>query len=134
MDTQQILQEITPTGIIMGDHTCQNGEGERVLSVIKDSIRQGNSLLVRKYNSLYFITRLDNADVEGHFYSVDNAFKAVKAVKYFIEQTKESGAKKLYINDFSDPKMKRMLEMIDLTVQSSDKEDFKYMVDLARSA
>lgn len=119
--------------IIKGDVTCQNGEAERVLPIILEGVNSGNSLLIRKNNSLYFITRIDVGIAEGHFYSIDSALSAVKAVKYFIEQTRDSGISILYIYDFSDPSMKRILEMIGLKVQPSDKEDFKYMVNLARS-
>ena len=133
MNIQMSVKEIPSIDIIMGDHTCQNGEGERVLEVIEERLNNGNSLLIRKYNSLYLITRLAVGEAEGHFYSVDSAIYAVRAVKYFIEQTKESGVHTLYIYDFSDPKMKRMLEMIKLTVQPSDKKDFNYMVNLGRS-
>jgi hypothetical protein len=134
MNTHMSVAEIPPISIIMGDHTCQNGEAERVIDVIDSRLSEGESLLVRKYNSLYLVTRLGDGNVEGHFYSVDPALYAVKATKYFIDETKKSGAQTLYISDFSDPKMKRILEMINLTVQPSDKEDFKYMVNLARSA
>jgi hypothetical protein len=133
MNTQMPVKELLSLDIIMNDHTCQNGEGERVLEVIEERLNNGNSLLIRKYNSLYLITRLAVGEAEGHFYSVDSAIYAVRAVKYFIEQTKESGVHTLYIYDFSDPNMKRMLEMIKLTVQPSDKKEFNYMINLGRS-
>jgi hypothetical protein len=119
--------------IIKQDHTCQNGEAERVLPIIEERLLEGNSLLVRKYNSLLLVTRLEVGEAETHFYSVDNALHAVRALKYFIDQTRDSGIRTIYINDFSDPNMKRMLEIIKLKVQPSDKEDFKYMVNLVRS-
>lgn len=133
MNTQMAAKELSPVEIIMGDHTCQNGEGERVIEVIEERLSEGNTLLVRKHNSLYLITRLGIGEAEGHFYSVDSAIYAVRALKYFIDQTRDSGIHTLYVHDFSDPKMKRMLEMIKLTVQPSDKEGFKYMLNLGRS-
>lgn len=95
-------------------------------------MNDGNSLLVRKYNSLFFLTRLDYGKAEAHFYSIDKAIYAFKALKYFIEQTEKSGVDRLYICDFTDKSMERMLNMLDLTIQSSDKEGFKYMIDLQR--
>jgi hypothetical protein len=133
MNIQMATKELPALDIIMGDHTCQNGEGERVLGVIEERLNEGNSLLIRKYNSLYLITRIAVGEAEAHFYSVDSAIYAVRALKYFIDQTKESGVHTLYIYDFSDPKMKRMLEMIKLTVQPSDKKEFSYMINLGRS-
>lgn len=133
MNMQMSVKEISPIDIIMGDHTCQNGEAERVLDVIEYRLNEGKSLLIRKYNSLYLITRLAVGEAEAHFYSVDSAIYAVRALKYFIDQTKESGVHTLYIYDFSDPNMKRMLEMIKLTVQPADKKEFSYMINLGRS-
>lgn len=126
-------KELSPVEIIMGDHTCQNGEAERVLDVIGHKLNYEDSLLIQKYNSLYLITRIGIGEAEAHFYSVDSAIYVVRALKYFIDQTRDSGVHTLYVHDFSDPKMKRMLEMIKLTVQPSDKEGFKYMINLARS-
>lgn len=131
MQTQ--VAEPSTIDIIMNDPTCQNGEAERVLPIIEERLEEGNSLLIRKYNSLYLITRLGMGEAEGHFYTVDKAIQVVKAVKYFIEQTRNAGIHTLYIHDFSDLNMKRILEMIDLTVQPSDKDGFKHMVNLARS-
>jgi hypothetical protein len=133
MNIQMATKELPALDIIMGDHTCQNGEGERVLDAINYRLSQGNSLLVRKSNSLFFVTRIGFGEVEAHFYSVDSAICAVRALKYFIDQTRDSGVHTLYIYDFSDSKMGRMLEMIKLTVQPSDKEEFKYMINLAGS-
>lgn len=133
MRIEMAAKELSPTEIIMGDHTCQNGEAERVLDVIVHKLNYEDSLLIQKYNSLYLITRIGIGEAEAHFYSVDSAIYAVRALKYFIDQTRDSGVHTLYVHDFSDPKMKRMLEMIKLTVQPSDKEGFKYMINLARS-
>lgn len=129
----QTHKEPLAVDIIKQDHTCQNGEAERVLPIIEERLSEGNSLLVRKYNSLFFITRLAVGEAETHFYSIDDALHAVRALKYFVDQTRDSGIRTIYINDFSDPKMQRMIEIIKLKVQPSDKEDFKYMVNLVRS-
>jgi hypothetical protein len=133
MNFQMAADELTPVEIIMRDHTCQNGEGERVLDAIQYRLGEGNSLLIRKHNSLFFLTRIGFGEAEAHFYSVDSAIYAVRALKYFIDQTRDSGVHTLYIYDFSEPKMGRMLEMIKLTVQPSDKEEFKYMLNLGRN-
>jgi hypothetical protein len=129
----QTYKEPPAIEIIKQDHTCQNGEAERVLPIIEERLSEGNSLLVRKYNSLFFITRLEIGEAEAHFYSIDDALLAVRALKYFIDQARNSGIHTLYIYDFSDSKMGRMLEMIKLTVQPSDKKEFKYMINLAGS-
>jgi hypothetical protein len=133
MRTQMPEKELSPTEIIMKDRTCQGGEAERVLSVLKIRMNDSNSLMIRKNNSLYFVSRIGIGEAEGHFYSTDKAIYVFKAVKYFIEQTRNAGFRILYICDFTDPNMERMLEMINLTVQPSDKEGFNYMVNLARS-
>lgn len=129
----QTRKEPLAVEIIMRDHTCQNGEAERVLPIIEERLLEGNSLLVRKYNSLFFITRLRVGEAETHFYSIDDALHAVRALKYFIDQTRESGIHTIYIQGFTDDKMKRMLEMIKLTIHPSDKDPFEYMVSLRRS-
>jgi hypothetical protein len=129
----QIHKEPPAIEIIKQDHTCQNGEAERVLPIIEERLSEGNSLLVRKYNSLFFITRLAIGEAETHFYSIDDALHAVRALKYFIDQTRDSGIHTIYIQGFTDDKMKRMLEMIKLTIQPSDKDPFEYMVSLRRS-
>jgi hypothetical protein len=133
MSTQMATKELSPVDIIMMDRTCQGGEGKRVLDVIQHRLHQGNTLVIRKYNCLYLVTRLGFGEAEGHFYGAESAWYTVKAVKYFIEQTKQAGIHTLYICDFTDPNMERMLEIINLTVQPSDKEGFEYMVNLARS-
>jgi hypothetical protein len=126
-------KELSPTEIIMRDRTCQGGEAERVLDVIQHRLNEGNTLVIRKHNCLYLITRLVIGEAECHFYGAESAWYTVKAVKYFIEQTRDSGIHTLYICDFTDPNMERMLNMIKLTVQPSDKEGFKYMLNLRRS-
>jgi hypothetical protein len=133
MNIQMASKELSPTEIIMQDRTCQGGEAERVLNVIQHRLDQGNTLVIRKHNCLYLITRLGAGEAEGHFYGAESAWYTVKAVKYFIEQTRQAGIHTLYICDFTDPNMERMLNMINLTVQPSDKEGFEYMVNLARS-
>jgi hypothetical protein len=129
----QIHKEPLAVDIIKQDHTCQNGEAERVLPIIEERLSEGNSLLVRKYNSLLFITRLEVGEAETHFYSVDDALRAVRAVKYFINQMQDSGIHTIYIQGFTDDNMKRILEMIKLTIHPSDKDPFEYMVSLRRS-
>jgi hypothetical protein len=119
--------------IIKQDHTCQNGEAERVLPIIEERLLEGNSLLVRKYNSLLLVTRLEVGEAETHFYSVDNALRAVRAGKYFVNQMKDSGIHTIYIQAFTDENMKRMIKMIKLTIHPSDKKPFEYMVSLRRS-
>ena len=133
MQKHAIHEELKPTDIIFGDHTCQNGEAERVLEAIAERLNEGNSLLIRKYNSLYLITRIGIGEAEIHFYSVDEPLYVVRASKYFIDQTRDSGIHTVYIPDFSDQRMMRILKMIKLTIQPSDKQGFKYMVSLRRS-
>lgn len=126
-------KELPAIEIIKGDRTCQNGEAERVLEAIEERLNGNNSLIIRKYNSLYLITRLGVGEAEIHFYSVDDALYVVKAAKFFIDQTREAGIHTVYTCDFSDPNMKRILKMIKLIVQPSDKEGFKYMINIGRS-
>jgi deoxyribodipyrimidine photolyase-like uncharacterized protein len=126
------MKELTAIDIIKKDHTCQNGEAERVLPIIYERLLDGNSLFVRQKNSLCFMTIVGLQKVEAHFYSIDKAFYVVKAVKYFINQMKSAGFKVMYVKDFSDVKMKRILEINKLIIKSSDIQDFKYMVDLNR--
>ena len=127
------MKELSVLDIIKNDHTCQDGEAERVLPIIYERLLEGNSLFVRQKNSLCFMTIVGFKKVESHFYSVDNAFSVVKAVKYFINQMKSAGFKVMYVKDFSDVKMKRMLEINKLAIKPSDIQDYKYMVDLTRS-
>ena len=124
------MQELGVIEIITKDHTCQNGEAERVLPIIHRRLLEGNSIFIRKNNSLCFLTRLDNEKLEVHFYSVDSALLVVRAVKYFIEQMKSAGYKWMYINDFSDVNMKRILDMLKHFVEPSDIQSFKYMLNL----
>jgi len=129
----QTYKEPPAIEIIKQDHTCQNGEAERVLPIIEERLSEGNSLLVRKYNSLLFVTKLAVGEAETHFYSVDDALRAVRAVKYFINQMRDSGINTIYIQGFTDENMKRILEMIKLTINPSDKNPFEYMVNLRGS-
>jgi hypothetical protein len=129
----QTYKEPPVIEIIKQDRTCQNGEAERVLPIIEERLSEGNSLLVRKYNSLLFVTKLAVGEAETHFYSVDDALRAVRAVKYFINQMRDSGINTIYIQGFTDENMKRILEMIKLTINPSDKNPFEYMVNLRGS-
>ena len=117
----------------MNDRACQNGEAERVIPIVLERLNEGNTLLIRKYDSLYLITRMGIGEAEIHFYSVDDALRVVKASKYFIDQTRDAGIHTVYIRGFTDNNMKRILTMIKLTIQPSDKEGFEYMVNLRRS-
>jgi hypothetical protein len=125
--------ELSPVKIIIDDHTMSDEQAEKTIQVIQDRLDEGNSLLIRKYDSLYLITRIGIGEAEIHFFSVDDALRVVKASKYFIDQTRDSGIHTVYIKGFSDENMKRVLKMIKLTVQPSDKENFEYMVNLRRS-
>jgi hypothetical protein len=133
MQNQTYKDELPPIKIIMDDHTMSDEEAKNTVQVILDRLNEGNSLLIRKYDSLYLITRMGIGEAEIHFYSVDDALRVVKASKYFIDQTRDSGVHTVYIKGFSDDNMKRVLKMIKLTIQPSDKEGFEYMVNLRRS-
>lgn len=133
MQNQTYKDELPPIKIIMDDHTMSDEEAKETVQTILDRINQGNTLLIRKYNSLYLITRIGIGEAEIHFYSVDDALRVARASKYFIDQTREAGIHTVYTCDFTDPNMKRILKMIKLTVQPSDKEGFKYMISLGRS-
>jgi hypothetical protein len=129
----QMATELSAVDIILNDHTCQDGEAERVLPIIQERLNEGNSLLIRKYNSLYLITKLGIGEAEIHFYSVDDPLYVVRASKYFIDQTRDAGIHTVYIQGFSDWGMERILRMIKLTIQPSDKKPYEYMVNLKRS-
>lgn len=133
MNTQMAIKELPASQIVMDDHTMSDEEAAGTLQTIVDRLNHGNSLLIRKYNSLYLITRIAIGEAEIHFYSVDDALRVVRASKYFLDQTRDSGIHTVYIPDFTDENMKRILKMLKFTIQPSDKEGFKYMVNLGRS-
>jgi len=133
MNLQMTTKELSASQIIMDDHTMSDEEAVSTVQVISERLNEGNSLLIRKYNSLYLITRLGIGEAEIHFYSVDDALRVVRASKYFIDQTRDSGIHTVYIPDFTDENMKRILTMLKFTIQPSDKKEFKYMLNLGRS-
>ena len=125
-----VMQQMTPTQIIMNDPTSLEDGYENVISALEQRIDEGNSLLIQKDNSLLFLTRIDDGVVEAHFYSTENAHKVVSAVQHFINEMVKNGIKLMYIYDFGDANMNRILQMIGLNVLTSDREPYQFMVNL----
>jgi len=121
---------MTPTQIIINDRTSLEDGYENVISALGQRLNEGNSLLIQKDNSLLFLTRLDEGVVEAHFYSTESAHKVVSAVQHFINEMVENGIKVMYIYDFGDDNMNRILQIIGLTVLPSDRDPYQFMVNL----
>jgi deoxyribodipyrimidine photolyase-like uncharacterized protein len=121
---------MTPTQIIINDRTSLEDGYENVISALGQRLDEGNSLLIQKDNSLLFLTRLDEGVVEAHFYSTESAHKVVSAVQHFINEMVENGIKVMYIYDFGDDNMNRILQIIGLTVLPSDRDPYQFMVNL----
>lgn len=124
------MQHMTPSQIIMNDPTSLEDGYENVISALESRLQEGNSLLIQKDNSLLFLTRIGEGMAEAHFYTTDSAHKVVSAVRYFIEQMVNGGVKVMYIYDFGDKNMNRILQMIGLEVLPSDNERYQFMVNL----
>lgn len=125
-----VMQQMTPTQIIMNDPTSLEDGYENVIAALEQRLDEGNSLLIQKDNSLLFLTRIDDGAVEAHFYSTETAHKVVSAVQHFINEMVKNGIKVMYIYDFGDDNMNRILQMIGLDVLPSDREHYQFMVNL----
>jgi hypothetical protein len=127
---KMVMQQMTPTQIIMNDPTSLEDGYENVIAALEQRLDEGNSLLIQKDNSLLFLTKIDDGAVEAHFYTVEEAHKVVSAVQHFINEMIKSGIRVMYIYDFGDANMERILGMIGLDVLPSDKEQYQFMVNL----
>jgi len=127
---KMVMQQMTPTQIIMNDPTSLEDGYENVIAALEQRLDEGNSLLIQKDNSLLFLTKIDDGAVEAHFYTVEEAHKVVSAVQHFIKEMIKSGIRVMYIYDFGDANMERILGMIGLDVLPSDKEQYQFMVNL----
>ena len=125
-----VMQQMTPTQIIMNDPTSLEDGYENVIAALEQRLDEGSSLLIQKDNSLLFLTKIDDGAVEAHFYTVEEAHKVVSAVQHFINEMIKSGIRVMYIYDFGDANMERILGMIGLDVLPSDKEQYQFMVNL----
>jgi|LakMenEpi03Aug12_release.lakeMendotaPanAssembly.Ray.scaffolds.fasta_scaffold1423894_2 hypothetical protein len=119
---------MTPSEIILRDKYSQADNPKKVLMGISRIIKSGNGVLLQKNNSVLFLIRLGEGDVELHLYTVDPPQSLASAVQYFIEKIRNSDLKKVYfIKPRSGEQIVKMLQMYGVDIQKSDREQYAYM-------
>ena len=119
---------MTPSEIILQDQYSQADDPKKVLVGIDRIIKAGNGILLQKNNSLLFLIRLGEGDVELHLYTVDPPQSLASAIQYFIEKIKDSDLKKVYfIKPRSGEQIVKMLKTYGVDIQKSDRKEYAYM-------
>lgn len=119
---------MTPSEIILQDQYSQADDPKKVLIAINRIIKAGNGILLQKNNSVLFLIRLGEGDVELHLYTVDPPQSLASAIQYFIQKIKDSDLKKVYfIKPKSGEQIVRMLKTYGVDIQKSDRKEYAYM-------
>ena len=119
---------MTPSEIILQDQYSQADDPKKVLLGIDRIIKAGNGILLQKNNSVLFLIRLGEGDVELHLYTVDPPQSLASAIQYFIQKIKDSDLKKVYfIKPKSGEQIVRMLKTYGVDIQKSDRKEYAYM-------
>ena len=119
---------MTPSEIILQDQYSQADDPKKVLMGIDRIIKAGNGILLQKNNSILFLIRLGEGDVELHLYTVDPPQSLASAIQYFIQKIKDSDLKKVYfIKPKSGEQIVRMLKTYGVDIQKSDRKEYAYM-------
>jgi hypothetical protein len=119
---------MTPSEIILQDQYSQADDPKKVLVGIDRIIKAGNGILLQKNNSVLFLIRLGEGDVELHLYTVDPPQSLASAIQYFIKKIQDSDLKKVYfIKPKSGEQIVRMLKTYGVDIQKSDRKEYSYM-------
>lgn len=95
---------------------------------INKIIRDGDGVLLQKNDSVLFLIRLGEGNVELHLYTVDPPQALAKAIDYFIKKIKASDMKKVYFPKLKgDDKIIDVVRMYGIEVQKSDLPQYAYM-------
>jgi hypothetical protein len=119
---------MTPSQIILQDKYSQADNPKKVLASVGQIIEDGNGVLLQKNNSVLFLIRLGEGNVELHLYTVDPPQALAKAIDYFIKKIKDSDMKKVYFPKLKgDDKIIDVVRMYGIDVQKSDIPEYAYM-------
>jgi hypothetical protein len=119
---------MTPSQIILKDKYSQADSPKKVLMSINKIINDGDGVLLQKNNSVLFLIRLGEGNVELHLYTVDPPQALAKAIDYFIKKIKDSDMKKVYFPKLKgDDKIIDVVRMYGIDVQKSDIPRYAYM-------
>ena len=119
---------MTPSEIILRDQYSQADDPKKVLMGIDRVIKAGNGILLQKNNSVLFLIRLGEGDVELHLYTVDPPQSLASAIQYFIKKIQDSDLKTVYfIKPKSGEQIVRMLKTYGIDIQKSDRKEYAYM-------
>jgi len=119
---------MTPSEIILQDQYSQADDPKKALISIDRILKSGNGILLQKNNSLLFLIRLGEGEVELHLYTIDPPQSLASAIQYFIEKIRNSEIKKVYfIKPKSGEQIVRMLKTYGVDIQKSDRKQYAYM-------
>ena len=119
---------MTPSQIILQDKYSQADDPKKVLLSISRIIKDGNGVLLQKNNSVLFLIRLGDGNVELHLYTVDTPQTLAKSIDYFIKKIQASDMKTVYFPKLKgDDKIIGMVRMYGIDVKKSDRPEYAYM-------
>jgi hypothetical protein len=119
---------MTPSEIILRDQYSQKDDPKKVLAGIKSIVDSGNGILLQKNNSLLFLIRIGEGDVELHLYTVDTPQTLASAIQYFIEKIRNSDLRTVYFpKPMGGEQIIKMLKIYGVDIQKSDMPRYAYM-------
>jgi len=126
---------MTPSQIIAADHK-RFGHGPddtaHLMKTMMLMIQKNAAHLIQHGDSLLFITNLDKQNAEVSIFTADSPLKIKSSLKYFVNQVRHAGFKRMYVEDGGPMlnKTLKILEKFGLNIQKSDKPGYLWMADL----
>jgi hypothetical protein len=121
-----------PSQIILQDKSivARGDSPEKLLLEIQKLVKKNAAILLQKNNSVLLLVNLGDEDAEVRMFTADTPAKLGQSLKYFFEQLKGSGLKRLYGTDEKDSPMIRMLgKDFGVDIQDSDRSNYKWMME-----
>ena len=100
-----------------------------VLNFVHQRIQSGKGSILQHGDSILLITHLDQGDAEVHLYTVESPLALVKSLKNFLHILQQTPIQRIY-GKADNPGILKMLEMIGLSVQHSDRPEYNWMADI----
>jgi hypothetical protein len=115
---------------IIAQDAKQHGiDPDKVLRFVGNQIQQQKSILMQHKGSVLLLTNIGRDDVDIHLFTVESPSALLESMKNFLSTAKQSPIKRVY-GEADNPGILKMLGMIGLKVQSSDRPEYNWMAQL----
>lgn len=95
----------------------------QMLQILQKAVTSGVTFS-RKGNTVMGIKKLGGGAAQVYFFSVDQPQAASAAITQFLSELKQAGVQAVYLNK-SDPTINQIMQGAGVTLQQSDRPEFK---------